>query len=544
MQFVTQGNPISKEKAKIVALNFLKQVSVIEGTPDNVIVQAFGDNVITDYLVTVDDKGWVWLAGDDQVEAILGFGKGNNFELQETTQYPFSDFFEEIRARIGKAIHNGNGVVDPQWNVLYTGETLKSATVSDVEPFIRANFNQGKGWNQFCPLDEAGPGGHTYVGCVAVAMAQAMSYYQYPVSGVGYHDYFHGTYGKLEQDFSSSLYHWPSMSMTGSDEYNALLLYDCAVSVDMDFAPDGSGAYTFNVPDALITYFSYGSSVKYVKRSSKTDSEWRELLTNEIKNFRPVIYSGDGDNDEAGHAFNLDGIKGNLFHVNWGYSGSMNGYYDLDGLTVNGNNFSLNGAAVIGIVPADFFDDSMYPPTDITLSNTHIEEGIAQGSFVSLVKVVDETPEDTFKYECYGQPLVAGGYKTSEFYIENDTLRSAMVFNYDDKKEYSLTIRVTDNGNNTYMKNFTIMVDVKTGFTDFYNDENSVVYPNPANKIINVRNNARRNTLFIFNISGQKIRTYPLHEGINQLDVSMLPKGVYLLTPQIPVFKNTKLVVK
>ncbi len=60
--------------------------------------------------------------------------------------------------------------------------SLKRSTLEydTINPFIKVKWNQGAGWNMFCPMDEDGPGGHAYVGCVAVAMAQAMSVYEYP----------------------------------------------------------------------------------------------------------------------------------------------------------------------------------------------------------------------------------------------------------------------------------------------------------------------------------------------------------------------------
>jgi hypothetical protein len=48
-------------------------------------------------------------------------------------------------------------------------------------------------------------------------------------------------------------------------------------------------------------------------------------LIDELVQGRPLIYSGNGDNNQAGHAFNLDGVSGDgrYFHVNWGWSGSL-----------------------------------------------------------------------------------------------------------------------------------------------------------------------------------------------------------------------------
>ena len=54
---------------------------------------------------------------------------------------------------------------------------------------INVTWNQGNGWNRFCPEDEEGPGGHVYAGCVAVSMAQAMSVFGAPSKGKGSYQY-------------------------------------------------------------------------------------------------------------------------------------------------------------------------------------------------------------------------------------------------------------------------------------------------------------------------------------------------------------------
>lgn len=58
------------------------------------------------------------------------------------------------------------------------------------------------------------------------------------------------------------------------------------------------------------------------------------FLAQELIARRPIYYSGSAMNLE-GHAFVLDGLDANgLFHVNWGYYGSYDGYFRLDVLAV------------------------------------------------------------------------------------------------------------------------------------------------------------------------------------------------------------------
>ena len=77
---------------------------------------------------------------------------------------------------------------------------------------------------------------------------------------------------------------------------------------------------------------------------------WLNMLKNELINGRPLIYSGQGT---AGHAFNFDGFKDDYFHVNWGWSGSSNGYFLVTALSPGSSDFSEAPSCISGIFPGD-----------------------------------------------------------------------------------------------------------------------------------------------------------------------------------------------
>ena len=63
-------------------------------------------------------------------------------------------------------------------------------------------------------------------------------------------------------------------------------------------------------------------------RQDYSIDEWRDLLWNELKNKRPVVFNG--ATTIGGHAFVIDGYDGKgLFHVNWGWAGRSDGYYAI-----------------------------------------------------------------------------------------------------------------------------------------------------------------------------------------------------------------------
>jgi photosystem II stability/assembly factor-like uncharacterized protein len=158
-----------------------------------------------------------------------------------------------------------------------------------------------------------------------------------------------------------------------SSDAIADLMYHCAVAVDMNFDPQGSGASDVNIPMVMGNYFKYKQSMDYVYRSDYTDIDWITLLKSELDNSRPILYSG--TNDESGHEFICDGYDSeNKFHFNWGWQGEADGYYEIGSLNPGSSSFNQNNAVVIGLEPttgedkfyfvnkySDFPQKSTYP---------------------------------------------------------------------------------------------------------------------------------------------------------------------------------------
>lgn len=110
----------------------------------------------------------------------------------------------------------------------------------------------------------------------------------------------------------------------------ATLNYHCGVSVEMEYGPNDSQAYTDDVPGALATYFGYNPSMMLVSKADYSNSAWKNLLKREFDASRPVYYDGYGN---AGFAFICDGYDASdYFHFNWGWGGSNDGYYAIGAL--------------------------------------------------------------------------------------------------------------------------------------------------------------------------------------------------------------------
>jgi hypothetical protein len=177
-----------------------------------------------------------------------------------------------------------------------------------------------------------------------------MYYWRYPESGTGSHCYYADWYGQQCANFGNTDYQWEGM-INGIDPRNVIpnaeLQYHCAVSVDMMFSPNGSGSYSFLVPDRLDQYWKYNDA-QYLEKNDYSYNDWLAILKDEIDAGHPMYYSGYNQNWE-GHAFVCDGYQGENFHFNFGWSGSGNGYYSL--YDVYG--FSISQACVRYFYPSD-----------------------------------------------------------------------------------------------------------------------------------------------------------------------------------------------
>ena len=307
------------------------------------------------YVFNFREGGYIIIAADNAVIPVLGY----NFEHHYGTEnHPpqFDAMLESYKEQIIYTKEN-NFSAPPETKVLWERLNVKTEDFKSLEnikslgPLLNSTWNQGNSWNAYCPADPNGPGGHVYAGCVAVAMAQVMNYWEHPAIGVGSHGYTHSTYGYLFADFSATIYDFP-MNYTSPTDPSRELLFHCGVSVDMNYSTSGSGASNTSALSALETYFNYDPSAYIATKSNYTNIEWENLIRENLDNGRPLCYFGQGS--AGGHAFNLDGYDDtntSYFHFNWGWSGSYNGYYYLDNLNPAGYNFSTNQNAILDLFP-------------------------------------------------------------------------------------------------------------------------------------------------------------------------------------------------
>ena len=255
-----------------------------------------------------------------------------------------------------------NAAMSVEGNVTSSGRyATKRRANSKVAPMIKTKWNQDNPYNRLCTYENY----RFLTGCVATSMAQIMNYHHYPDKGTGSHSY--PIYYKdiettvtYSSNFEDHIYDWGNMVDDYSYGYNdiqadavALLMKDCGVSVNMQYTTYSSGAYQYLMLQALKNFFSYSQDTYYQYRNNVTRDAWMEKVYTELDNGHPIAYGGNAQDGSGGHAFVLDGYdeNGNV-HINWGWSGNYDGYFDIDALNPGSYNFSYDQEMIVPI-PGD-----------------------------------------------------------------------------------------------------------------------------------------------------------------------------------------------
>ncbi len=351
--------PVDPDSAKKIALNFIignksllknAHLSSIELELYTRELKSFSKDNLYVFNFT-NSKGFIIVSADDRIFPILGYSFENSFGNESTQPDAMKEWLENTNRQIAFILDkklNPEQKTKEAWKNQGNISFKNTKNTSDVSPLIKTRWNQGKYYNSLCPVGTGGDDGHVWVGCVAVAMAQVMKYWNYPSYGSGQHSYNCSPYGIQSADFASTYYDWASMpnSLNSPNNAVATFLYHSGVSVNMGYAPGGSGAYMGSVVYALKKYFDYSKDIQILYKSTYTNQEWDSIIRHELDLSQPVAMAG------GNHAFVIDGYQGSdYFHVNWGWGGSYDGYFYFSALNPGSSNFTSGQQAIVNVKP-------------------------------------------------------------------------------------------------------------------------------------------------------------------------------------------------
>ena len=323
------------------------------------------------YIFTSPDIGFVIVSGDGRMPDILAYSNKTRFsicDIPPNVQY-WLDCYAECYAHL-------DSISD---EALTDGTTNEEAR--EIPPLLgNIKWGQSNPYNQLCPSVR---GEKCVTGCVATAMAQVMKHHGYPTYGKGSISYRTHTNGiQLQNNLNNLSFKWENILEQYDGNYTteqanavAELMFACGISVRMDYCTSsqgGSGAYQSDLIPAFIENFGYDSDAAFMARGYCTNDDWHQALIRELNEGRPVNYGGQSTRD-GGHSFVLDGYlyrnthNRPFYHVNWGWDGSCDGYYQITDLhpSEKGQYYTYDGfnssqQMTLGIKPEDGIDNEVF----------------------------------------------------------------------------------------------------------------------------------------------------------------------------------------
>lgn len=336
------------------------------------------------YYVVNTDNGFVIVAGDDRAQEILAYGNeplGSMNNLPENMRFWLRNYkaqIELLQSRPGMKVQK---------------PAIKADVVS-VEPMLEAKWDQGYPYYNQCPMDGDRRG---LTGCATTSLAQVFYKWQYPTQPTPeVPGYTTRTRGFVLSALPSTTFDWanmlPTYNYSATDvQRNAVawLMRYIGQAEEMDYTNEGSEAWEddilracrlFGYVDARVEYKATLNFDTHGENMIINDADWSVMLQQELAAGRPVVYCAysysNAYNSFYGHAFNVDGYDAatGMYSINWGWSGTGNGYFALRAFNNQGYSYSLGELMVMGIeppAPIEAYDPVMQPANEnyITLTS-------------------------------------------------------------------------------------------------------------------------------------------------------------------------------
>ena len=305
----------------------------------------------TEFFIFNDEAngGYVIISGDERMPEVLGYSYSGRIDA-DCLPCNLRMWLDGYALQV-QSLRSGTAIAPL---------SRRKAQRKAIGPLLTSTWDQGYSpYNDQCPVvgDR-----HCYAGCVAVAIAQVMRYYEWPARTIETIPSYTTNWYKIHiSAIKPTDIKWDKMLDSYSRGYTkeegeavATLMKLVGVAVQMEYGPTQSGANY--MLDALVQYFAYDAeTIRQVPRENYDADRWEQLLYNELAAERPVLYSGDSPSIDSSHAFVIDGCDENgYFHVNWGWGGyewqgMADGFFCFPSL----GSYSDNHWAVLGFRPGD-----------------------------------------------------------------------------------------------------------------------------------------------------------------------------------------------
>ena len=480
------AGPVDAQRAQQIGNSFLRAKALKSNIQLNLAYTSATRDAVDYYVFNVPgNNGFVIIAGDDRVKPILAYSTTGSFDvnnLSDGFNFTLNGFCEEIQY---VREHNIEATADivAEWNSVSKNGVINQGRGNRavVGPLLQSTWHQNFPYNSQCPEDPDGNVGHVYAGCVATAMGQVMKFWNWPAQGTGSYTYYPNDYPQQTANFGETEYHFELMpndldSLSTEDDYFyiAQLLHHCGIAVEMMYGPDGSGAFSGDVPPALRNYFGYSCDDHITNYGGGwwgpgySNEEWIQMLKDGgLDEGIPLYYSGQDDSGAGGHAFVCDGYDENdYFHFNWGWSGKDDAWCPIGALNTTKYAFNQMNGFTGHIIPnsleynnrpeniTDFEVVENEDMTSVTISWTNPEHNLNGQPLGDITVYVSRNGEVIYNnkgvkgdaMEFVDNNLEAGLYKYSVI-VENEAgFNNRSYFDILVGDKCDITFELTDDG--------------------------------------------------------------------------------------------------
>ena len=295
----------------------------------------------------VDGKGYAIVSLiNPNSPKIIGYSKTSVWK-QNDMPTPLSEWLEHVQ---------GNSIYKEEQPDVHKVRALSVERYS-VPPLLKSSWHQGAPYNDMSPIISDG-NIKTAAGCVAVAAAQIVNYWKLDNPSNTMEDtplYPYGTAPVTLSIPKGTPNNWDEILDTyigvyDEDARNAVaqLVYVVGTTSYLNYA-SSTGGQIYDAANAIYSQFRLVSN--YSSKNKFNQENWEDLILENLQKCFPILYSG-VTKSGAGHAFVIDGYddEHGLFHINFGWGGSGDGFYSLDdaeGLA----GYCINQSCVYGIRP-------------------------------------------------------------------------------------------------------------------------------------------------------------------------------------------------
>ena len=516
---------------------------------DSAIVSQNNDTLL--YFVSENDSLYYVIPGTKSMPMILAIiNKNNDGSISSNDNY----WIEYYKKSAINSISEKVGDIYPDWN---SAKTKHRATETIIGPLLSTAWGQDysntgsdrQAYNyyvtDFC--DDCGC--YAPVGCIAVAMGQIMNYWKYPIM----------QYNKSSDHF----YDWCNMTdslNTCSSNYQlekmaiARLLYDCGIAANMRYCVHNgeSFAWPHSAKSAFVNEFGYSNSIDIIRRQYFSNESWKERLIEEIAENRPILYAAMLDtNDDLipmnGHAFVCDGYDRNsdLFHFNWGHTGTNTGWYCIDDLNIGRYDLSYQ-RAIVKISPSE--------ESFANFCNTTLELNDYFHEYYNINRNDSPEPFNNIPYvageliSTHTQNSTSTDWNTipigeTSSYFAHHSVALKPGFRAERGSDFNAKIIPCSSCPNTEnIQNAPNLfcnpiigenqhLSLDTPFSDNKPNISKSTFPNPAHETVSITSNDI-DQVYLYDINGKPVfRWYISSKGDNliTLDIKDIPTGMYII---------------